>query len=140
MSKIFYKFQCFEEVFFQHIATLSGKIPALEKWVADHEKKEIPVQFYDNRIKQRTVDGEYTTALNYLDSIRIFLGNQWKDSLFSKGIDIHAEIFAKAKIEQEQNNSMPIDSLIKEQFHAVFNNLNDSVKTVVSYYLAGADI
>lgn len=125
---------------YQDISTLSNKIPALAKWVADHEKKGIPVQFYDNQIKQRTVAAEYTTAQNYLDSLRIFWVNQWKDSLVSKVIDIHAEIFAKAKIEQEQNGSVLFDSLIKEQFHAAFNNLNDSVKTAVWYNLGVEDI
>ena len=125
---------------YQDIPILSNKIPALAKWVADHEKKVVPVQFYITQCITRTVAGEYTAALNYLDSIRIFSGNQMKDTQLAKGVAIHEEIFAKAKIEQDNGNIQPFDSLIKKQFHAVFKHLPDTAKMNAESSLAGANI
>lgn len=124
---------------YQDITTLSGKIPALAKWVADHEKKEVLVQFYDNQIALRTAAGEYSTALNYLDSIRIIIGKQINNPRLVKGFAIDAEIFAKAKMQQGINSGKPFDSLVKMQFHSVFQKLNDSAKSIASTFLAGSD-
>lgn len=121
------------------ITTLSGKIPVLAKWVADHMSREIPPQFYENQIALRTVSEEYSTTLNYLDSMRIFIGQQINSPQLAKGFAVDAEIFAKAKMQQEQNSSKPFDSLVKMQFHAVFQNLTDSAKTLASTFLTGTD-
>ena len=125
---------------YQDIPTLSNKIPALAKWFADNEKNIIPIRFYSNQIIGRTVAGEYTITLNYLDSARIFLGNRIKDSLLAKVFDIDAEIFAKAKIEHEQNQSITFDTLIKSQFNATFRNLADVAKPYFPIHLSGADV
>ena len=125
---------------YQDIQTLSRKIPGLAKWVANNEKVKVSVGSYFNQISYWTVSGEYSTALNYLDSMRIFLGDLIKDSMLAKGAAIDAEIFVKAKLNQMQNASLPFDSLIKKQFHISFNYLTDTAKSLASSFLAGADI
>ena len=69
---------------YQDISTLSNKIPALAKWVADQYQKVVSFEFYSDQIFLRTVAGEYTTALNYLDSFRIMIGNEMNNSAFVK--------------------------------------------------------
>ena len=116
---------------FRDKQTLSLKIPSLAKWVANNEEKTNPIEFYNNQIKQRIIAGEYNKALIYLDSMRILFGNQMNDSLLVKGIAIHAEIFAKAKISQQNNSNIYLDSLVKLQFKSIFSKLSDSAKNYV---------
>ena len=124
---------------FRDIPVLSLKIPFLAKWVADNGKKTDPYQFYDNQIRQRTIAGEYNIALNYLDSVRIFIRNQINNSSLVKGLGFHSEIFAKAKIAQQKSLNIPLDSLVKIQFRSVFLTLSDSAKIIVSLNLKGND-